>query len=103
MNTNKTLSKTGKQKGKQIAAIKGGETGRSVVIESKNPSSFRADRKMYKPLKVTVTFRLDADILAWLKKDGKGYQTRMNTILRSVMENEGKAGQAAANRVNHGK
>jgi uncharacterized protein (DUF4415 family) len=99
MNINKALSKAGKQ----ITAIKDGETGRSGVIESKNPSSLRADRKMYKPLKVTVTFRLDADILTWLKKDGKGYQTRMNTILRSVMENAENAGQAAANRANHGK
>jgi uncharacterized protein (DUF4415 family) len=102
MNNNKTLSKTGKQGRKQIAVVKGGETGRSAIVEPKNPSSFRGDRKIYKPLKVTVTFRLDADILVWLKKDGKGYQTRMNAILRSTMENE-NAGQVAANKANHGR
>ncbi|MBP6409339.1 MAG: BrnA antitoxin family protein, partial [Fusobacteriaceae bacterium] len=29
--------------------------------------------------------RLDADVLAWLKAQGKGYQTRMNKILREAM------------------
>jgi len=42
-------------------------------------------RQMFKPVKVSVTCKLDADILAWLKQDGKGYQTRLNSILRQVM------------------
>jgi uncharacterized protein (DUF4415 family) len=32
-----------------------------------------------------VTLRLDADVLAWFKKDGKGYQTRINRTLRKAM------------------
>jgi uncharacterized protein (DUF4415 family) len=36
----------------------------------------------YRPLKKQVTARLDADVLAWLKAGGKGYQARMNAILR---------------------
>jgi uncharacterized protein (DUF4415 family) len=43
------------------------------------------DRGMYKPLKVTLTCRLDADIVAWIKQGGKGYQTRLNSMLRQVM------------------
>jgi uncharacterized protein (DUF4415 family) len=43
------------------------------------------DRGMYKPVKVALTCRLDADIVAWLKQGGKGYQTRLNAILRQVM------------------
>lgn len=39
----------------------------------------------YKPTKQQVTLRLDSDILAWLKKDGKGYQTRVNELLRQMM------------------
>ena len=30
------------------------------------------------PLKQTISLLLDVDVLAWLKKDGKGYQTRAN-------------------------
>jgi uncharacterized protein (DUF4415 family) len=39
----------------------------------------------YRPLKEAVSLRLDADVLAWLKKDGQGYQTRANQILRERM------------------
>lgn len=44
----------------------------------------------YRPLKKPVTLRLDADVLAWFKKDGRRYQTRINKALRAVMEREAK-------------
>ncbi len=40
------------------------------------------------PAKTQLTIRLDADVLAWLKAHGRGYQTRINRILRVVMENQ---------------
>ena len=40
------------------------------------------------PAKKQLTIRLDADVLAWLKAHGKGYQTRINRILRVVMESQ---------------
>lgn len=39
----------------------------------------------YRPIKKQITARLDADVLAWLKAGGKGYQSRMNAILRQAM------------------
>jgi uncharacterized protein (DUF4415 family) len=39
----------------------------------------------YKPIKTSTTVRVDADVLAWLKSQGKGYQTRINAILRDAM------------------
>jgi uncharacterized protein (DUF4415 family) len=39
----------------------------------------------YRPVKKAVSLRLDADVIAWLKKDGAGYQTRANQILRERM------------------
>ena len=39
----------------------------------------------YKPTKTSTTVRVDSDVLAWLKTQGKGYQTRMNDILREAM------------------
>lgn len=42
--------------------------------------------RFYRPLKRPLTIRLDADVLAWLKSQGKGYQTRINAILRNAME-----------------
>ena len=40
------------------------------------------------PAKKQLTIRLDADVLDWLKRHGKGYQTRINRILRVVMESQ---------------
>ncbi|MBW4039686.1 MAG: BrnA antitoxin family protein [Acidobacteria bacterium] len=41
--------------------------------------------RFYRPVKQAVSLRLDADVLAWLKKDGEGYQTRANQMLRERM------------------
>jgi uncharacterized protein (DUF4415 family) len=39
----------------------------------------------YRPLKQQITARVDADVLNWLKSQGKGYQSRINAILRREM------------------
>jgi uncharacterized protein (DUF4415 family) len=49
---------------------------------------------MYKPVKKPVTLRLDADILAWFQRAGRGYQTRINRALRKVMIEERKKARA---------
>jgi uncharacterized protein (DUF4415 family) len=41
--------------------------------------------QFYRPVKQQLTVRIDADVLEWLKSQGKGYQSRLNTILRSAM------------------
>jgi uncharacterized protein (DUF4415 family) len=38
------------------------------------------------PAKQAVTIRLDADVLAWFKDQGSGYQTRINSLLRQYMQ-----------------
>ncbi len=40
------------------------------------------------PVKKQLTIRLDGDVLDWLKGHGRGYQTRINRILRVVMESQ---------------
>ena len=44
----------------------------------------------YRPVKQQLTVRLDADVVAWLRQRGRGYQTRMNAVLRNAMLNEVK-------------
>jgi len=39
----------------------------------------------YRPVKRQLTLRLDADIIAWLRRQGRGYQTRANALLREAM------------------
>jgi uncharacterized protein (DUF4415 family) len=41
--------------------------------------------KFQRPRKRSVTMRLDSDVIAWLKKGGRGYQTKANWLLRSAM------------------
>ncbi len=38
--------------------------------------------------KIAISLRIDEDILAWFKKHGKGYQSFMNSILRSYYESQ---------------
>jgi len=47
--------------------------------------SHAAIGKFYRPVKEPVSLRLDADVLDWLKRQGPGYQTRINSLLRSAM------------------
>lgn len=46
--------------------------------------------KFYRPIKKSLTVRLDADVLAWLKARGRGYQTRINQLLRAAMEDQSR-------------
>lgn len=48
---------------------------------------FRQARRApyYRPLKRSITIRLDVDLIEWLKREGHGYQTKANRLLRSQM------------------
>jgi uncharacterized protein (DUF4415 family) len=39
----------------------------------------------YRPKKTSTTVRIDSDVLYWLRTNGKGYQSRINAILRQAM------------------
>ena len=54
--------------------------------------------KFYRPPKRSVTMRLDSDILEWLKGYGKGYQTRVNLLLRHAMASSGEQRTPAGQR-----
>ena len=56
------------------------------------------EKATFVPAKQIVTIRLDADVVAWLKRNGRGYQTRANKILRSVMESQEKQENPAKKR-----
>jgi len=51
----------------------------------------------FKPKKQAVQIRLDADVLAWFKAYGKGYQSRINSVLREVMLHSEQKKQTSAN------
>jgi uncharacterized protein (DUF4415 family) len=70
--------------------VKSGALGLSAPMRDAKLRNLKIG-DLYRPLKKPVTLRLDADVLAWFKKDGRRYQTRINQALRRVMEREMKA------------
>ncbi|MFN0103754.1 MAG: BrnA antitoxin family protein [Bryobacteraceae bacterium] len=58
----------------------------SDMPEVKDIPSGAVIGKFYRPIKQSVTIRLDADVVAWMKELGEGYQTRINTYLRTLMQ-----------------
>ena len=58
--------------------------------------------KFYRPTKKPVTMRLDSDVIAWFKADGRGYQTKANWLLRHAMLNLTVEKVLASRRVSSG-
>ena len=44
--------------------------------------------EFFRPIKKPVTARIDADVLDWLKSQGEGHLTRINTLLREAMKRD---------------
>lgn len=57
-------------------------------IPALDKSFYTKATEAWPPAKQQLTIRLDADVLKWLKSQGRGYQTRINRILRAAMENQ---------------
>ena len=49
---------------------------------------FSKAKQAWPPTKQQLTIRLDSDVLEWLRTHGRGYQTRINRILRAAMESQ---------------
>lgn len=60
----------------------------SDIPQSDWSGAVRFREHLYRPIKQPTTVRIDADVLDWLKSKGKGYQTRLNAILREAMRRE---------------
>mgnify|MGYP003376807339 FL=1 len=82
------LTKAQEENLKRLAAMPddGGDTDDMPELTDAQMAGMRQGA-FYRPLKAQITARVDADVLAWLKSQGKGYQSRMNAILRDAMLN----------------
>jgi len=71
---------------KTLAARPDSEIDLSDIPEITEEQWKNAERgHFYRPVKRQITARVDADVLEWLKSEGKGYQSRINAILRREM------------------
>ena len=82
-------SRTDKTDWKRINAMKDEDIDFSETPEV-TPEMFARGivRRGLKPVgrKDQLTLRVDSDVVAWYKKQGSGYQTRINALLRAYME-----------------
>jgi len=80
------LTKEGRERLKRLAEMPDSEIDLSDAPELTDEQWKNAERgRFYRPVKKQITARVDADVLAWLKAQGKGYQSRINAILRREM------------------
>ncbi|PYX09683.1 MAG: hypothetical protein DMG88_05450 [Acidobacteria bacterium] len=86
-----TLTAKQKRELARLAAVRDDQIDISDVPELP-PAAWKdvVRGRFYRPVKQAVSMRLDADVVAWLKKRGKGYQTRANRILRERMLDESR-------------
>ncbi len=56
-------------------------------IPALNPDDWKnaVRGKFYRPRKEAISIRIDCDVLHWLRSQGDGYQSRINSILRAAM------------------
>lgn len=69
---------------KRLAEMSDRDIDTSDIPELGDEFFRRAEVRL--PQKQSVTIRLDQDVLTWFKSQGKGYQTRINQLLRRYME-----------------
>jgi uncharacterized protein (DUF4415 family) len=85
----KNISSKSRTDLKRLAKMKDADIDLSDIAEIPPEKFAKAIvRKGLKPIakKSQITLRIDADVLQWFKKNGKGYQTRINSLLRIYME-----------------
>ncbi|WP_189609739.1 BrnA antitoxin family protein [Saccharospirillum salsuginis] len=78
------MNKPSKTDWKRLAEMQDEDIDTSDIPELDDKFFREADLKV--PRKEPVTLRLDADVLMWFRSQGRGYQTRINKLLRQYME-----------------
>jgi uncharacterized protein (DUF4415 family) len=90
---NATRGRTGWER---INALSDAEIERMAANDKDNPATSKddwADAKIgLPPLKTPVNARFDIDVVEWFKSQGRGYQSRMNAVLRGYMETHRRTG-----------
>ena len=71
----------------ELDALEAGRPHRAAAADMPKRSFAGVERgRFYRPIKKSLSIRLDADVLDHFVSQGAGYQTRINAALRRVME-----------------
>ena len=81
---------TGKTDWERVARTTEPELARAIASDPDDPGNdpafWDSARPVYPAGKERITMRLDADMLAWFRRQGRGYQTMINAVLRGYYE-----------------
>jgi uncharacterized protein (DUF4415 family) len=80
------MSETSKTDWKRLAEMDDDTIDISDIPELDD--EFFQNAELRVPAKQPVTLRIDEDVLVWFKAQGRGYQTRINKLLRHYMESQ---------------
>tara|TARA_R110000823_G_scaffold238594_2_gene363908 strand:- start:1296 stop:1550 length:255 start_codon:yes stop_codon:yes gene_type:complete len=80
------MKKTSKTDWKRLTEMEDKAIDTSDIAELDDDFFEKAELRV--PAKQPVTLRIDEDVLVWFKAQGKGYQTRINKLLRQYMESQ---------------
>ena len=76
------------KKKKKVVAKHGSRLELRASVDQETMPGEESPWQYFKPKKVAVSMRLDADVVTWFRKQGDGYQTRINRALRKLMTEE---------------
>jgi uncharacterized protein (DUF4415 family) len=85
----KTLTPLQKRELKNLSAMTDKDIDFSDIPEQLDWSDAKRGL-FYRPIKQQLTLRLDADLVHWFKKNGTGYQTRINKALREYVKKQSR-------------
>ena len=80
---------TGETDWSRVDRMSEAELAAAIAADPDDPANdpgFWERARLVYPKKERVTLRLDADLLAWFRRQGRGYQSRINAILRRHYE-----------------
>ncbi len=84
MKSGKSMKKASQTDWKRIDAMRDEDIDFSDIPEQ-GPDFF-ANAIVWPGPKKQITLRIDPDVLKFFRKQGRGYQTAMNAVLRKYME-----------------
>jgi uncharacterized protein (DUF4415 family) len=75
---------------KRLKAMTDEDIARAAASDPDAPMTTAADwanaKVVWPPGKEPITIRIDKDILAWFRKRGRGYQSKINAVLRAYID-----------------
>lgn len=87
--SSRTLTPAQRAELKRLQALAGNGIDTGDIPELRDWKGARRGL-FYRPVKQQLTLRLDADLIDWFKKNGTGYQTRINSALRDHVRKRGR-------------